>query len=452
MKNLRHTTITLFEHQFRSFTEMDMDSEHPLILGIEQLNQSQGKDLVILQRKGIKATQFVGVIRTGQITLQILPKIDYSSEGDANAALFSAPHNQATSSATSNLLFLLSYALDLAVYEKEIAGLSHQALDWSEFLTRLLASDLHRLMKRGLLQNYITREDRLPVMRGRWRIEQQLIRQPHVKHRFDVRFDEFSPDIFINQVFRLTVENLLFQTRDPGNRRMLTDVYDWLSPVRKLGFVSSSDLDRVIFTRLNEHYRPVFNLARMFLEHSTPLLSVGNTKTFAFVFDMNLLFERFVGGFLARQWQAIFPTQWEEIQTRFQANERSFYLAKRTSDEKSVFKLIPDILLENRWGQQTRLVVDTKYKHLNPEQRKLGVSEGDFYQMLAYLKGLECPRGLILYPQTASRTKLYERFEVKHQDAFISAATINLRQPLQDVDVLIQEFRELFTQILQFPA
>ena len=167
---------------------------------------------------------------------------------------------------------------------------------------------------------------------------------------------------------------------------------------------------------------------------------------------MNLLFERFVGGFLARQWQAIFPTQWEEIQTRFQANERSFYLAKRTSDEKSVFKLIPDILLENRWGQQTRLVVDTKYKHLNPEQRKLGVSEGDFYQMLAYLKGLECPRGLILYPQTASRTKLYERFEVKHQDAFISAATINLRQPLQDVDVLIQEFRELFTQILQFPA
>ena len=136
---------------------------------ISGLNSSLGKEIISLRRKGIKATQFVGVVRVGEVTLQILPKIDYHSQGDADAPLHSNSYDKASSSATTNLLFLLSYAQDLHVYEKDIASLSHQSMDWFEFLTHLLALDLHRLMQRGLAHNYILIEDTLPVMRGRWR-------------------------------------------------------------------------------------------------------------------------------------------------------------------------------------------------------------------------------------------------------------------------------------------
>ncbi|MDT8301666.1 MAG: hypothetical protein RQ760_09295, partial [Sedimentisphaerales bacterium] len=186
------------------------------------------------------------------------------------------------------------------MYDKDFVSLSQQPLDWFELLTRLFGSNLHSLMQRGMAHSYIQKEDTLPVMRGRWRIEYQLIHHPHTKHLFDLRYNEFSPDILLNQIFRFTVDNLLFHTQDPGNRRLLSDLQDWLTPVLKKGQISSQELDQVVFTRLIERYHPAFNIARMFIEHSTPMLSSGKTTSFAFVFDMNVLFEQFIAQFIKR--------------------------------------------------------------------------------------------------------------------------------------------------------
>jgi 5-methylcytosine-specific restriction enzyme subunit McrC len=284
-------------------------------------------------------------------------------------------------------------------------------------------------------------------MRGRWLVEKQLINRPHTKHRFDLLYDEFSPDTLLNQVFRFAVDTLLFQTRDPGNRRLLTDLRDWLTPVLTISQISSTELDRVVFTRLIERYRPAFNLARMFIEHTTPIFTPGKTMAFAFVFDMNYLFEKFIARFIERHRRNIFPGRWDQMQIRVQSEGKSIHLARRKDDNKSVFHLIPDITLETSWGL-TLLVLDTKYKQLNAEQRFLGVSEGDIYQMLAYLVRLECPQGLILYPQAADVYDHRQRFDFEKQGGQVMVATVNLRRPIHQTQVFIQEFRELFTQIL----
>jgi hypothetical protein len=74
-------TITLFEHQKRAYTELGWGLDHPALEAIEELNSGTSADLVKLEHKHLKATQFVGVIRLGEITLQILPKIDYDPRG-----------------------------------------------------------------------------------------------------------------------------------------------------------------------------------------------------------------------------------------------------------------------------------------------------------------------------------------------------------------------------------
>src|SRR5215212_7984327 len=181
--------ITLFEHQARSYESLGWNMTHPAVNELEQLNESCGEELLRLGRRDLRASSFVGLLRTSTSTIQILPKIYYDPEGNAEVERGVARLN-AEQSATRNLLYLLSYTRDLHVREQDVASLLSQSSDWFELLTRLFASDLHRLMQRGMDRSYVLVEDTLPVMRGRWQIGRQLTRRPHVRHLFDVVYDE----------------------------------------------------------------------------------------------------------------------------------------------------------------------------------------------------------------------------------------------------------------------
>lgn len=76
------------------------------------------------------------------------------------------------------------------------------------------------------------------------------------------------------------------------NDALMSDVA--YSPIRP------SDLDRIQLDRLNRGYESVLDLCRLLLESSTLNLQTGRVAQFAFVFDMNRLFEEFVAEFLRR--------------------------------------------------------------------------------------------------------------------------------------------------------
>ncbi|MFC2031614.1 hypothetical protein ACFLWA_12915, partial [Chloroflexota bacterium] len=140
-------TATFFEHQKRSYDDLGWHTDHPAIRQLELLNEAASAELLLLGRHHLKATQYVGVIRAGDTTLQILPKIDYDPVGDADAHVDSIPYQAAAHTASRNLLHLLSYTQGLQIKEQDIASLLARRSDWFELLTRLLATDLHRHMK-----------------------------------------------------------------------------------------------------------------------------------------------------------------------------------------------------------------------------------------------------------------------------------------------------------------
>jgi 5-methylcytosine-specific restriction enzyme subunit McrC len=345
------------------------------------------------------------------------------------------------------LLYLLSYTQDLHIREQDVAPLLAQRSNWFELLTRLLAMDLHRLMKRGVEHAYVTVEETASVMRGRWQLERQLTRRPHVHHIFDVAYDEFSPDTPLNQIFRFVVERLLLHTQDPGNRRLLRDLREWLAPVTCRGIITEADLDRIHFTRLNERFRPAFNLARLFVESQAFQLSAGQHQTYAFVFDMNRLFEEFVYRFIVRHRGRILPQGWRNVRIREQAKGETFYLAQRLPNRDRVFRLYPDILFSRSSSGRPVLVLDTKYKRLAATGGRVGIAEGDMYQMLAYAARLDSPRTLLIYPHSAGAPRAPVTFETLGHPRRLVAATIDLQQPLNNPDHLIQAFREMLREV-----
>lgn len=439
-------TITLFERQKYPYADLEWGPQHPIIEQLALLNESSEVELLRLGHSYLQATQFVGVIRVGETTLQILPKIDYDPAGDTEATLGSRPHQAAVHTATRNLLYLLSYTQNLQIREQDIAPLLARRSDWFELLTRLLAMNLHRLMKRGLEHSYLMVEETIPVMRGRWQVERQITRRPHLRHVFDVVYDEFSPDTALNRVFRFVVEHLLPITRDNGNRRLLRDIYKWLAGVQRLGSIAPASLDQIHFTRLNERFRPVFNLARLFIENSTFQLSSGQYHTFAFVFNMDRLFEEFVYEFMLRHRRWLLPDVWLDVRIKAQSQGKAIYLAQQMPARHHVFRLYPDILFTSVSGKPV-LIIDTKYKRLKRDSRRLGVSEDDMYQMLAYSTRLDCSRTLLLYPQWAGSPTAPVQFETLGHPSQLVVATLNLCQPLDCPRPLIEKLSEILKEV-----
>jgi len=243
-----------------------LTANDPLLEILDRLNQNSGKELIRLERKGLRATQFVGVIQAGGRTIQILPKIDCDPEANTEAVVGSASYERAAVSASQNFLHLLTHARHLKLHNQSLASLSTNRGTWLEMLTRLFAVELLTQLQQGFHQDYVRREDLLPYVRGRWNIARQFSRQPNLTQGLDVSYDDYLPDTLLNRVFRLAVDRLQLVTRDTQNRQLLADLESWLQPVHLLPQLNSVGLDHIEFNRLNERFYPAFQLAQLLLE------------------------------------------------------------------------------------------------------------------------------------------------------------------------------------------
>lgn len=436
--------ISLHEHQTATYNQLGLDAGHPVLSGIERLNEYLRKEVIQVGRHALRTHQFVGIVRVAQTTLQILPKIDGAGSNERRQYPDNATDAQ---SASQNLLHMLSETRRLNPLALSGMSLQSRPSDWFELLTRLFVLELFSQVQRGAEHAYTSVEDTLLVLRGRWRLAHQLARAPHERHRFDVVYDDFNTDTPLNRVFRYVIGKLLLVTVDSLNRSLLVNLDEMLSGARKVSHVTVDELDRLSWTRLNERFRSAFQLARLFLTNSTPQLQVGNQHLFAFLIDMNELFEEFVACFITRHGSRLWPSRAMPIDVHIQSRGKRTFLAERLPEQLPAFKLLPDLLLSPPLGAPY-LVIDTKYKILDDQAAKLGVAEADFYQMLAYATRLHAPRVLLLYPQSAGQGSMFHEFRIPDHATQFFVATLDLRRPINRIDELLPDFRTLLDPLL----
>jgi len=398
-----------------------------LIAKLEKIIGDRLFDLTIHNGiRELKARQYVGVFRLGDRTVQVLPKM-YRSRDTAKRE------------AMRNLLYMLEYTKQLDI-KQYASSLLSQDLDWFEVLTKLFARNLLEEWQRGAFRNYQAVSDTLPVLKGKWNLTEQL-RRPERKHLFAVTFDEFTADNPLNRILRYVVERLYQLTHNFHNRQMLHELRQWMEEVTLLPKVNIEDLRFIPITRLNQRFEPLLNLARLFLENESLQLSSGNFPTFAFTLDMNKLFEEFVISLIDRHRLEILPNHLQDCELLPQSVGAVHYLAKNGNDR--VFQLKPDLVMRQK--VDFPLIVDTKYKRLQEGDRKLGVSQADFYQMYAYAQRYNCPNVLLIYPQVVGMSALKAKFEIER--GTITAATIDLCGDLskqEERDNLVARLRGLF--------
>jgi len=189
--------------------------------------------------------------------------------------------------------------------------------------------------------------------------------------------------------------------------------------------ITINDFDHVHLTRLNNEFEPVLNLCKLFISQSSVELSVDKIDTFSFIFDMNALFEKFIGEFIKREFSDIYDT------ITLQGPRRWFVKNKVVDNEGMgvAFQMRPDIVLEKKGPPAEKLIIDTKYKLLQRQDKKEGVSQSDLYQMHAYATRYLCTNFVMLYPQFERTAKSFD-FQID-QGPIVHIRMINLCRNLK---------------------
>ena len=320
--------------------------------------------------KTIAAQQYVGAFQLGSHTVEVLPKVD----GDAV-------------NVRRNLVAMLAVALDLDISEGDVARVAVQNHGILEILIRLFCDKLFAQVHRGLVRRYEGREENLPVLRGKLGIVEQIRLNAANPERLFCRFDEFHEDNPLNQVLKAAIHMLLKASRELTNQRQLAELM--------LIFEGASDCPReslpwarVVFDRLSERYRPCFKLAELFLKGTPPDVTGGAVQGFSLFFDMNTLFEEYIGRLAVRVFGPL------GYRVTLQGPQQ--YLAFNEDLKRLAFAMKPDVV--GHLNSKTAWILDAKWKQLSMEEAKDGVAQSDLYQMYAYANCYGCPDVVLLYP------------------------------------------------------
>ena len=320
----------------------------------------------------ITAQQYVGVVQVGDLTVEVLPKIDRIDDD---------------SKIRRNLVAMLAAVRDLRISEGDIARVATQRAGILEILIRIFCDKLFEQVHKGVLRRYESRSENLNVVRGKIGITEQIRLNSTNPERLFCHFDEFHDNIPLNQILKACLRLLARTSLDSSNQRKINELLLVLDTVTDVA-QSALPWHQINFDRTTNRFEPIYKLAELFLRSTPPDISGGGAQGFSLFFEMNTLFEQYIGRMAKRTFQK------EGINVRLQGPRR--YLAMAEKSRREVFALKPDIVAIK--DTAPAWIIDTKWKVLSLEDAKEGVAQGDMYQMYAYAQRYNCPDVMLLYP------------------------------------------------------
>lgn len=340
----------------------------------------------------LKSKQYCGILNFENQDYYLLPKI---SKKDDNTNL-------------NVFIYMLMKAYNVKLDNEDFASCKNEAHNILEVFIQIFAQKLIKEFKRGIYKEYITEQNNLTTLRGKYLINENL------KHNFTnakiyCEYDEFSENNILNQFFLYAIKTLLLFTK---NKILLKQCELILNEVENLNF----DIKKLQlhFNRLNNRFKDSFDFAMLLLNKSVPLFN-KDKKSFAFLFDMNELFEKFIG----------------EI---YKDIDNSTRLQTQKIFGNLVLK--PDIIT-------SIMIIDTKYKKVKD---KSDLSTADKYQMFVYGSNFNIKDTMLLYPQHIQ--KIGDNLELGEGSKMVKLKMRSVDLDFEGVyDEFVEEMKERLKKI-----
>lgn len=309
----------------------------------------------------------------------------------------------------ANLFYMLAVAGDWPFRPDDIVG--YAADDTIlDVVARYFRDQLRRLDEMGLYRAYHEESDNLTTLRGRIDFREDVRLNMIERQRTACVFSDFTRDIPDNQILRQAAHLLAECGLVRGLAAEFRTLDYWWSDIRLTGYDPDVVSD-FSYHRLNDHYRPIHQLASVLLGWLSPGGRQGDSRFPAFLVNMNYLFEEFVRRSVA---EATLST----VRIR---KPRPLAL-----DEAGHAHIQPDLLFEEH--ETPVLVADCKYKRVNPDAG----TDSDLYQMVAYCTALGLTHGVLIYPRHL--LDVDDEIAIRHSPVCLHRTSINLGLPLAGLD------------------
>ena len=292
-----------------------------------------------------------------------------------------------------NIYYMLAYAFQV-LNEDSYKKIALEDFELTEdLLAAILAKGIAKQIKRGLGQEYILRTDSTSSPHGKMNISASLKSQTLLKRQLICEFDEFSENVYVNQIIKTTAFKLIRSKEVKQERKKeLKKVMLYFYNVDTLK-LSQIKWTNIKYSSNNPTYKMLINICFLAIEALLPTTQEGSMGVSQFKDEhLHRLFEKFV--------------------LEYYRKERPIYKASAAhidwNTNNGMTSLLPimksDIMLKN--GNKT-LIIDTKYyeKALQTYYNNNSVSSANLYQIFAYVKNKDVNHsgdvsGVLLYAKT----------------------------------------------------
>jgi len=319
-----------------------------------------------LIKNGIRFCNYVGVIQIGNVTIEVLPKIDKEIE-DKDIwqkilidMLKQSGAIQTDTPSSSNLQLKSNSILDIYI--------------------ELFIFQCESLLHNGLIKRYRKTEGNKNALKGTLNFGKHIQQNLVHKERFFVNYNTYDDNHLLNQILLKTLK-LLYTISHSA--QLSSRIGSLLLNFPELPDVKVTDatFEKIEFDRKSASYKSAIDLALLLLLNYHPDVTQGRKNVLALMFDMNVLWEKWV---LCRL-KKFAP---DGINITGQAHEIFWSPSTGNGGSKT---LRPDIRIE--MGEEV-IILDTKWK-LPKDGRP---SDDDLKQMFAYNLRFGAKRSILVYP------------------------------------------------------
>jgi 5-methylcytosine-specific restriction enzyme subunit McrC len=330
------------------------------------------RDALEYDGANLRAKNYVGVIQTQNISIEILPKI------------FDGNDIQSTRDIFISMLKIVLNINELQINKADIGTTKNKNI--FEIFIALFISSVDSLIKKGIKSDYISQEKNSNFLKGKLKINEQLKQNYIHKERFFVQFDEYLQNRAENRLLKSTIKLLLQKTKNYENKKALRTqlfIFDNVQTSKNI----DKDISKINLYRGMEYYKAPLKFAKLFLKDKSFTSLSGKDNVFALLFPMQKLFEEYLAIVLNNSKQDL-----EIDKVLINGGKNEYFLSGNNA------RLEPDYLLKMKNSKD--IIVDAKWKIIDEV-----LSSNDIYQIFSYLNFYDCSNTAYLFVPQIDNSK-----------------------------------------------
>ncbi|GGH59289.1 5-methylcytosine-specific restriction enzyme subunit McrC [Filimonas zeae] len=375
--------IRVFEHQKLFFGEGGCFAEKHW-KALSRYNEKYKNRYFTVLHNGIKFSNYVGVIQAGNLTIEILPKIDKANlDSDTEKKKW---HNI--------LLQLLQECNLLKIENAEKANLKLKVKSILDIYVELFLNEVEILLHRGLIKKYKCNAENITTLKGRINFPKHFSVNMLHKEKFYVQHLIYDRQNVYNQVIKEALLIIPSLISNPFLINRLGKILLEFPELSRLA-ISADSFRKIKYDRKSVCYKEAIEIAKMLLLNYRPDITGGTNDVIAILFDMNELWEEYIFRKLQKAANGNVKVRRQQMQRFWKMNDSTYSKTIR-----------PDIVIDK--GDET-IVLDTKWKLISD----FTPTDDDLKQMFVYNLFWKCKHGVLLYPaiEYQRRSGTYFRFQ-----------------------------------------